>query len=249
MCIRDRQTTKCEFIQILEGQAFTGEVKHIYGGLPSGFSSSGSIYDDTTPVVLGASRSNPKAPVLGTGNNIGNSVTNSLIVGNSNNVLGGKGNVLLNSSGDTIMDGLKNVTLINTNDVTITSGDITFINNAPLPALSQLYSAVKRVTSATKTYNPNPYDSSVFVETGATNTVVNLPTTYIFAPVGFTIQGVVFNLEYGRIMNIKKTDSGVGNVIITPVAPALIDGAATAIITSKYDSLTVQYDGTNWHII
>ena len=53
----------------------------------------------------------------------------------------------------------------------------------------------------------------------------------------------------GQYYNVKKIDATANAVTITPTAPDLIDGAATAIITLQWTSLTFQSDGTDWYII
>jgi len=59
----------------------------------------------------------------------------------------------------------------------------------------------------------------------------------------------------GKIFNIKKVDAGVGTITISPPSvtppspPIGIDGAASKVITSQYDSLTITSDGTNFFII
>jgi hypothetical protein len=52
----------------------------------------------------------------------------------------------------------------------------------------------------------------------------------------------------GKIFNIKKVDAGVGTITLLPPS-GTIDGAASKVITSQYDSLTITSDGTNFFII
>lgn len=117
-------TTKCEFIRLKEGTAFTSRVKTIYGGVGSAFGNLG----DTTPVVTG----NPRSPItnLGLNNIIGNRVSNSFIQGSSNNINGGDNINLTNSSGDTVYDGLVNVTLLNSSGTTVTCSNVIAINSS-----------------------------------------------------------------------------------------------------------------------
>ena len=51
-----------------------------------------------------------------------------------------------------------------------------------------------------------------------------------------------------KTMTIKKIDSSINSVIIDG-SGALIDGSATYTIYTQYDSVTLQWDGTNWNII
>jgi hypothetical protein len=51
-----------------------------------------------------------------------------------------------------------------------------------------------------------------------------------------------------KTITIKKIDSSINSVIIDG-SGALIDGSATYTIYTQYDSVTLQWDGTNWNII
>jgi hypothetical protein len=52
----------------------------------------------------------------------------------------------------------------------------------------------------------------------------------------------------GNRYEIKKIDSSANTVTITPTSRT-IDGAATATITTQYESITIVSDGTNWFIV
>lgn len=52
----------------------------------------------------------------------------------------------------------------------------------------------------------------------------------------------------GKIVHIKKTDSSLNGVIISPPT-GTIDGAASKTLAFQYDSLTIVSDGTNFFII
>ena len=85
--------------------------------------------------------------------------------------------------------------------------------------------------------------------TGATNKTVTLA----YGQIGLLESTTILNInntdvvfEYGKQITIKKVDSGAGNVIIDGNG-ALIDGAATITLTTQYESVTLQWDGTNWN--
>jgi len=52
----------------------------------------------------------------------------------------------------------------------------------------------------------------------------------------------------GKIFNIKKIDSSANTVTISPPS-GTIDGSASRVIFSQYDSLTITSDGTNYFLI
>jgi hypothetical protein len=53
----------------------------------------------------------------------------------------------------------------------------------------------------------------------------------------------------GKIFIIKKTDSSSNNVVIDPNASETIDGSSTFTFNAQYRAVTIQCDGSNWHII
>lgn len=76
---------------------------------------------------------------------------------------------------------------------------------------------------------------NLFVTTGATDRTMTLPTAAD---------------NSGRIITVKKVDSGANKVILDGEGAETIDGALTQTgITSQYDFCTLQCDGTEWHII
>ena len=53
----------------------------------------------------------------------------------------------------------------------------------------------------------------------------------------------------GRSYNISKRDSSANTVTIDANAAELINDAATVVISTQYDSYTIQSDGTGWWVI
>ena len=53
----------------------------------------------------------------------------------------------------------------------------------------------------------------------------------------------------GRIYEIKKIDVDADTVTIDGNGSETIDGGTTAVLTIQYESITIQSDGSNWHII
>ena len=50
----------------------------------------------------------------------------------------------------------------------------------------------------------------------------------------------------GKIVSVKKTDSGTNAVTIDGNASETIDGALTATLTHQYDEISLTTDGSNW---
>lgn len=91
-----------------------------------------------------------------------------------------------------------------------------------------VYAAVTSVSSNTTLTNGN---SIVLATGGAGGITVTLP-----APTS------------GKIFNIKKVDAGAGVITISPPS-GTIDGSASRVIFSQYDSLTITSNGTNFYLI
>jgi hypothetical protein len=53
----------------------------------------------------------------------------------------------------------------------------------------------------------------------------------------------------GKIITIKKTDSGAGVVTVQRGGTSTIDGGTTTVLYHQYESVTLASDGTNWYII
>lgn len=99
-----------------------------------------------------------------------------------------------------------------------------------------------KVASKSADYTMVYTDGTILVTTAGTDRIITLP-------VGQTTSYVFNGATYYRIYSIKKVDSGVGKIVLTPVAPSLIDGGATLDITSQDDSVIVQYDGTDYNVL
>ena len=266
------ETTKCEFIKIKDAGTFTPTIHTMIGGLSSAFGEAFEIppistnpsWDTANNVIVsGGARAmvggednifndNLREFInLGDGNIIGDS-RNVTLLGSSGDIIGsGSSNItLIDSSGDIIGNNLKNVTLFNTSNVTVSSGDILMMNNMVIPSITPPYAPIKSVSGTS--YNVQVFDGTILVTTGATDTTINLT----FSLQRFLQQWQQFNYytatitqNFTKIFNIKKIDSGAGKVIIDPSGSATIDGSTTKELTMQYDCITIQYDGTNWHII
>jgi len=212
-------STNVELVKLLETEVFT----------PQQFRLS-----DSTSINAGTDTQNYRLnSSLNVGTNIQNRGTNCLAVGD---------NIMIPAS-------CENVTVIGSN-VSVPENTIGFsyINGT---VTNTIYNEKALIQNKSANYNVMAYDDVVFMTTGATNKTVTLA----YSQIGFLESSIILNintvdttLEYGKQITIKKVDSGAGNVIIDGNG-ALIDGAATYTIYTQYDSVTLQWDGTNWNII
>ena len=70
------------------------------------------------------------------------------------------------------------------------------------------------------------------VSSGSANVTVTLP-----AP------------SSGKLVTVKKIDSGAGGVIVSRNNTDTIDGAVSKILYHRYEAITVASDGTDWFIV
>ena len=91
----------------------------------------------------------------------------------------------------------------------------------------------KVVTVTTTPYSAG-HELTILVDATAGNKTVNLPA-------GST--------ALHRLYHVKKIDSSSNTVTIDGNASQTIDGALTKVLATQYDSITIQCDGTNWHIL
>jgi hypothetical protein len=76
--------------------------------------------------------------------------------------------------------------------------------------------------------------SVLLVTTGVSDRTITLPTAAD---------------NSGRVLSIKKVDSGAGKVIIDGEGAETIDGATTVTLIARYESITITCNGTAWFII
>ena len=89
------------------------------------------------------------------------------------------------------------------------------------------------ITTKTSTYTCSVNDSTVLVNATGGGVTINLP-----AASGIT----------GRIYTIKKIDSS-GNAVTVDGNANTVDGIYKSNLESQYKYMTVQTNGSNWHII
>lgn len=98
----------------------------------------------------------------------------------------------------------------------------------------------------TSEVDPFVYASVVSVSTNTTLTTGN--TVVLVSASGGSRTITLPAPTAGKILIIKKTDSSLNTVVISPPS-GTIDGAASKSLLTQYDSLTIVSDGTNFFII
>ena len=166
---------------------------------------------------------------LNVGNGIQNKGTNCVAIGD---------NIIIPES-------CSGVTIIGNNIVVDeNTTDLTIINNAVVPTITAPYATIKTVTA---NYNAKYYDGVIFADATSASLTIDLSISELsLIENNISVMGLSFSMT--KTITIKKIDSSV-NTIIIDGSGALIDGFATFTIYTQYDSVTLQWDGTNWNKI
>ena len=175
--------------------------------------------------------------IVGRGNNVSPSADN-VNVNGDRNAIGDecKDIQIFSSSGCVVFGGIKNITIINSSGVTASTDDQVWINNYLYPPIKGGVKVTKVITQ----YAMLATDE--FMECNASTssyTLLLIPATSSDAYSG----------GYGKIINIKKTDSSSNIITIGTAGNGNIDDQATIILSTQYESVTLISNGTNYYII
>lgn len=98
----------------------------------------------------------------------------------------------------------------------------------------QEHALVLALTTKNTDYTILSTDSTIICNASTVNLTMTLPAA-----------GTVTN----QIYNIKKADATVYTIIVDGNGSETIDGASTFTLTSQWECITVQSDGSNWFIL
>ena len=243
------ELTKCEFLKLKEVSPFKPTLIAADGdGVPfepntdDGTGEGDGIYQVEYTPLKGITQSIKQdnnvynsfsGTVSGTNNRVAPTAYAVQVVGDNNNVMGNSWNInLINSSDNFISTGVQNVTLINSDGLTITESDVTYVggvkvnpNSISLPSTVSDITASQDVETTVKTYR---------CDTSSGDITMN-----------FNMTGVSYSV--GQIWYFKKVDAS--NNLIIQVTTGTIDGNTTATILSLNDDAPIQYCGGNEFII
>ena len=118
--------TKVELIKIKEPVTFSKGSKNLNS---SGFLGAERLPNPSTEIKTNGNKYPPfQGKVSGRDNSVGHSVTAFKVVGSNNRIGEGSRNIVILGDGNEVNGGLHNVQLINTNGVTITDSNVTFVS-------------------------------------------------------------------------------------------------------------------------
>ena len=212
-------STKVELIKLLDTVAFTA---------------SSVLLSDSPTINTGGlieNRTINTSSSLGAGNQ--NRGINSFVVGDNNIIPESASNVMILGN---------NVTVAEDSD------GFALINNTVLPSIVAQYGAIRTVTA---NYNVKFYDSTILVDATSGNITIDLSiasTSLAYNSINVNINGTDYAFDISKIITIKKIDSTV-NTVTLDNGTDLVDGAGTQVLTTQWQSLQVQWDGTDWYIL
>ena len=118
--------TKVELIKIKEPVTFSKGSRNLNS---SGFLGAERLPNPSTEIKTNGNKYPPfQGKVSGRDNSVGHSVTAFKVVGSNNRIGEGSRNIVILGDGNEVNGGLHNVQLINTNGVTITDSNVTFVS-------------------------------------------------------------------------------------------------------------------------
>lgn len=127
------------------------------------------------------------------------------------------------------------------------TGAVTY--TAPVTSVNGLTGAVTIAAGGTWTVD-NTYNNGSWSSIPLGNPI-STPTAPTMFPCNMTAAALTLLLPSSSSYPIivKKVDSGGNTLTLKGTGGALIDGAATQVISTQYARIGVVFDGTNWQII
>lgn len=215
------RTTKVELLKLKQGVSFRPLSKTLtqtYGELfdngdrtptAGGNIGVGDVLDTSTNTTTGTgnyvSRTASGITISGSGNRVGDNCTNCTIS---------------DSSGVVILAGLRNVNVTNTNDITITESNATYISGNKVQGQDNVYN----ITTS--------------------QTITGAGTYFCTGAITLTLSSS--RLRIGDLIIVKRIAGGGVNV---GGGGLNIDGAASYALSALYQSVTLKYYGTEYYIL
>jgi hypothetical protein len=106
--------------------------------------------------------------------------------------------------------------------------------NANFVDLRKSQSNFTTISSADYTVLDNDTYRVIYVSTGASNRTITLPTA---------------TDNEGRIITVKKIDTGIGQVVVDGEGAEIVESGGLWTLAACYDYVTLQCNGTQWYAI
>jgi hypothetical protein len=163
--------------------------------------------------------------IQGEGNLVGQRSQYIDIYGNYNRVFSETTNIKIQGSNNIVEAGLENVTLINTNDITVTESNVTYIDGLPANNNVEVLRSNSTAELDVRTYLLDGSSATVYL-------TFAIPTT---------------DFIEGQLFFVKAID--ITNVCRVIIAGGTIDGAANYNFTTVDDGIEMLYSDGNFYIV
>jgi len=221
--------TKCEFLKLNLSEVFTPSTTATRGGtgVLVGSSRAPLFSRSNNLLTNNNTRTSLNQRVVGSNNYISPTAYAINIIGSNNKIKSFAKNIEIQGSNNIINSGCNNVKLINSDNQTVITSNITYINNE----ITSGNGSTETITSFTKAnLNVKQYFCDA---TGGNFTVDFSPTVTI---------------NEGKTWSFKKITASNTVTIDASTIGATIDGSNTYVLSANYSYVTIQYDGQNFLI-
>jgi len=236
------ETTLCTFLKVKTAGSFTPATYPVTGApqpIEPAQTGGGIGMTEHTPTKGTRSFSQPdgnnysgkNVVVQGDYNYVNGTAKNIEIYGDSNKVFAEAKNIKIQGSSNTISAGVTNVTLINSNGLTITESNVTYVNGL------QLSVNPNRIESISADQDWDPSVLMYQVDASAGNVSIDLdPTTYPFVE--------------SQLIYLYRLDNTPLNFCRVTTTGCNIDVVGTnKNITVQYSSFTLMFSGGNFYTV
>jgi hypothetical protein len=215
------ELTKVELFKVLDVVQTDVEVFTL-GGI------GGAGTDEVKPIVSRKARqlsqfNSYNGQVKGKRNIVDPNAMSFKILGDDNFIGDSSRNVSIVGDNNYVSSGLENVVIVNSDNQQVYQSNVTIVNGN---------SVTWRYVDATAAYDASDREFVLADATAGAFTV--------------TLPAVADSTDVW--INVKKVDSSVNAVTVSSKATGLIDGAATKVLSTQYDSVDFYCDGSNWFI-
>lgn len=236
------ETTECTFLKLVDAPTFSPTTQTATGkpGDQSPAIPGGNVnLVEQTPAKGTRAMDQPDnnnyisrtVYVKGEFNYVSNKTKNVEVYGDSNKVFAEAKNIKIQGSGNTIDAGVENVTLINTNNLTVTESDVTYINGVKTTVQSNVIESI----SASQDWDPSVL--MYLVDASGGNVSVDLDVN-------------AYDWQEGQEIHLYRLDAVAANLCRVTTTGCNIDVASTTKgISAQYNSFTLKFHNGDFYTV
>lgn len=226
------ESVQCELIKLLTLDTFT----------PTTFRLSDSTSINTGRNVLTAKLNSG----LNVGNNIQNRGTNCIAIGDNIMIPESCSNVTVMGNNVVVSANVSNSSVVNTDNFNLTQSNVSYSNGVLSTAWNPLYSSILKITASGGMGFILNMDETHGTIIG--DCALNTIDCYLPDP-ATVIEYDSEGMGFSKIYKFIKIDSSANNMNINPNGAELINGLTVKTLTTQWQTVQVQTDGTDWYIV